>query len=147
MSKKTLDFEINLMPVISLLAVCISFLLLTAVWIPLGSLGVKQSVGTAESDQKKDDYSLWVQFEKNNKLTIYMRDSAMQKVGKKSTFRLSKRRAHKRATKHIGRLFNKYPSITSAIVAPLADTSFDQVIKMMDQIKSLNKVDVGVAPI
>ncbi|NJN23297.1 MAG: hypothetical protein HC810_01375 [Acaryochloridaceae cyanobacterium RL_2_7] len=42
MESKETNFELNLLPVISLLAVCISFLLLTAVWLPIGTLDIKQ---------------------------------------------------------------------------------------------------------
>ena len=44
-NKKHLDFELNLIPCIDLLSVCICFLLLTAVWLQVGSLSVKQAIG------------------------------------------------------------------------------------------------------
>ena len=45
--RKSLDAEINLVPFIDLLSVCICFLLMTAVWTQIGSVQVKQSHGTA----------------------------------------------------------------------------------------------------
>jgi biopolymer transport protein TolR len=47
--RKSLDAEINLVPFIDLLSVCICFLLMTAVWIQIGAVQVKQSHGTAAS--------------------------------------------------------------------------------------------------
>ncbi len=44
--KRSLDAEINLVPFIDLLSMCICFLLMTAVWTQLGSVQVKQSNGT-----------------------------------------------------------------------------------------------------
>ena len=54
-NKKHLDFELNLVPFIDLLSVCICFLLITAVWLNVGSLNVKQAVGgqsAAETEKK-----------------------------------------------------------------------------------------------
>src|SRR5690349_16878240 len=45
--RRSLDAEINLVPFIDLLSVCICFLLMTAVWVQIGALQVKQSHGTA----------------------------------------------------------------------------------------------------
>src|SRR3954466_3769028 len=44
--RKSLDAEINLVPFIDLLSVCICFLLMTAVWVQLSTVQVKQSHGT-----------------------------------------------------------------------------------------------------
>lgn len=44
--KKTLNFDLNLTPFIDILAMAICFLLMTAVWIQVGALPVKQSHGT-----------------------------------------------------------------------------------------------------
>src|ERR1700722_11140438 len=47
--RKSLDAEINLVPFIDLLSMCICFLLMTAVWMEIGALNVKQLVGTEAS--------------------------------------------------------------------------------------------------
>lgn len=53
--KRSLDAEINLVPFIDLLSMCICFLLMTAVWTQLGSVQVKQANGTdaAKTDIQK----------------------------------------------------------------------------------------------
>ena len=59
--KRSLDAEINLVPFIDLLSMCICFLLMTAVWTQLGSVQVKQSNGTAAAEtapQKTVDVDL-----------------------------------------------------------------------------------------
>lgn len=45
-NKKELNFELNLLPVIAVLAVCICFLLSTAVWMMIGSVELKQASGS-----------------------------------------------------------------------------------------------------
>ena len=44
--RKSLEAEINLVPFIDLLSMCICFLLITAVWVQVGAVQVKQSNGT-----------------------------------------------------------------------------------------------------
>jgi biopolymer transport protein TolR len=53
--KRSMDAEINLVPFIDLLSMCICFLLMTAVWTQLGSVQVKQANGTdaAQTDPQK----------------------------------------------------------------------------------------------
>src|SRR5437868_1225739 len=55
-----LDFEINLIPCIDLLSVCICFLLLTAVWLSVGSVNVKQAVGGQPAAETEKKPQLWV---------------------------------------------------------------------------------------
>lgn len=45
--KKELDIELNLMPVISIMAVAICFLLSAAVWTMVGSVDLKQATGSS----------------------------------------------------------------------------------------------------
>lgn len=56
--KKHLDFEINLIPCIDLLSVCICFLLLTAVWLNIGSMNVKQAIGQTTAETEKSRCSM-----------------------------------------------------------------------------------------
>src|SRR3954471_3297355 len=59
--RRGLDAEINLVPFIDLLSMCICFLLMTAVWIQLGALEVKQSQGT-EADSATASWERDVKF-------------------------------------------------------------------------------------
>ena len=52
--KKPLDAQINLVPFIDLMAVMISFLIMTAVWTQIGRLQVSQSGGPSNDEQKED---------------------------------------------------------------------------------------------
>jgi len=57
--KKSLDNEINLIAFISLLSVLICSLLLTAVWIQIGSLNIKQAVGGQARAGQKNPPAVW----------------------------------------------------------------------------------------
>jgi biopolymer transport protein ExbD len=52
--KKPLDAAINLVPFIDLMAVTISFLIMTAVWTQIGRLQVSQAGGSAEEDPQTE---------------------------------------------------------------------------------------------
>jgi biopolymer transport protein ExbD len=49
--KKPLDMAVNLVPFIDLMAVTISFLIMTAVWTQIGRLQVASSGGSADTEQ------------------------------------------------------------------------------------------------
>lgn len=53
--KKPLDTAINLVPFIDLMAVTISFLIMTAVWTQIGRLQVQQSGGPSDPNQEQQD--------------------------------------------------------------------------------------------
>ena len=56
--KKALDAAINLVPFIDLMAVTISFLIMTAVWTQLGRLQVSSAGGAGSSDDPSQPISL-----------------------------------------------------------------------------------------
>ncbi|MBY0385641.1 biopolymer transporter ExbD, partial [bacterium] len=68
--KKHLDFEINLIPFIDLLSACICFLLLTAVWVQVGTLDVKQAVGGQPASETPKKPTLWVSMGPAGELSI-----------------------------------------------------------------------------
>lgn len=49
--KKSVDFQLNLIPMIDLLSVLISFLLMTSVWTQIAKIDVKQSPNLPSEDQ------------------------------------------------------------------------------------------------
>ncbi len=52
--KKSVDAQINMVPMIDLLVSCIAFLLMTAVWTQVGSLQAQQPHGAPSPDQPQD---------------------------------------------------------------------------------------------
>ena len=56
--KRELNSNLNLTPFIDLLSTCVCFLLITAVWIDIGSLEIKQSHGTEAAASDKNSFDL-----------------------------------------------------------------------------------------
>src|ERR1700754_4589390 len=51
--RRSSNFELNLVPFIDVLSTCICFLLVTTVFLNLGSFHVNQAIGDAKSQEKK----------------------------------------------------------------------------------------------
>ncbi len=71
--KKALDAQINLVPFIDLMAVTISFLIMTAVWTQIGRLQVSNSGGPQSDEQKEENKTVPVTLlitDKELKLTV-----------------------------------------------------------------------------
>ena len=69
-SKKELNADLNLTPFIDLLSTCVCFLLITAVWIEIGSVEIKQSHGTEGKASKKISYDLDLVYQNPTKLRV-----------------------------------------------------------------------------
>jgi biopolymer transport protein TolR len=71
--KKALDTAINLVPFIDLMAVTISFLIMTAVWTQIGRLQISQAGGSSDAQQEEPDKTVPVNLlitDKELKLTV-----------------------------------------------------------------------------
>lgn len=146
MDNENKNFEINLLPVISLLAVLISFLLLSAVWVNIGSLDLLQGLGTETEDQKENPPSLWAKFENDGTLTLLVKDlpeaqddQREMRVGGESMWvdleeTLTSFKAH-------------FPDVKTALVLPQAESNYANVIKTMDILKRSGLEHLGIAPL
>jgi biopolymer transport protein TolR len=77
--KKSLDTAINLVPFIDLMAVTISFLIMTAVWTQIGRLQVSQSGGPADPNKEEQE-------QKTLPLSLLITDKQIQLTAGSSTF-------------------------------------------------------------
>src|SRR6266550_2725727 len=75
--RRSLEAEINLVSFIDLLSMCICFLLITAVWIQVGAVQVKQSKGTEAAAPATNQLEMEVRFKGGSSL-----DLAFKKGGK-----------------------------------------------------------------
>jgi biopolymer transport protein ExbD len=144
-----LDFEINLIPCIDLLSVCICFLLLTAVWLNVGSINVKQAVGGQSAAETEKKPLIWVFMGEGGQLTLDIQEAssipaAMRKVmvpgldGKANLAELNRT---------IGKLKEQEPRLKTALIQPQAGSAYEDIIALMDEFKKVNVIDLGVAPL
>ncbi|MBL7543640.1 MAG: biopolymer transporter ExbD [Bdellovibrionaceae bacterium] len=148
-NKKHLDFELNLIPFIDLLSTCICFLLLTAVWINVGSMNVKQAVGGQPASETVKKPILWVFLGDKGEMTLETRDAQsmpanMRKLklagadGKTNWIQLASQLDLMKKTE---------PELKTALIQPRAQTSYEDIIDLMDQFKKSGLGDLGVVPL
>ena len=145
---KHLDFEVNLIPFIDLLSTCICFLLLTAVWINVGALNVKQAVGGQAGPEAAKKPTMWVQLTGEGQLSLDVRDSRVPanlakvsipaKDGKPNLIDLAA---------VMGQIKQAEPTLNTALIQPQAASVYEDIIALMDQFKKSGVGDLGVAPL
>ncbi len=144
-----LDFEVNLIPFIDLLSTCICFLLLTAVWINIGAMNVKQAVGgqaVEESTEKKP--TMWVLMRETGDLAIDTKDASIAANLQHLTIPAENGKPN---LAKLGEALTQIRSldarVVTALVQPAAASFYEDIIAIMDEVKRVGFVDLGVAPL
>jgi biopolymer transport protein ExbD len=145
-TRQPLDFEINLLPIISILAVCISFLLITAVWIHVGAFGVNQAMGSEKSNAEPKA-TLWIEFENDGSIEFKVKEGS--KVSARWLVKgLGNQRSDiARAQEFTARIKKARPELLTALVLPAPESSYQDMIAVMDGLKKEQIKDIGIAPL
>lgn len=147
--KKHLDFEINLIPFIDLLSACICFLLLTAVWVQVGSMDVKQAVGGQPASDTPKKPTLWVNMGANGEVTLNVQDTnkVPGKLQKLSIKGIEGKMDFTQLAVAVGQLKTLEPELRTALIQPQAQSVYEDMIALMDNFKQQGLVDLGVSPL
>lgn len=147
---KHLDFEINLIPCIDLLSTCICFLLLTAVWLHVGSMNVKQAVGGQPAADTEKKPVVWVHMQARGDLSLDVQDSPTKLSEKLRRAKIAGRDGKlnlEDLAVVIQEMRRSAPQLVTALIQPQAQSSYEDIIDLMDQFKKEGMVDLGVAPL
>jgi biopolymer transport protein TolR len=145
--KKELNFEINILPVLDILSVLICFLLLTAVWMQLGTIDTKQAIGDNSTAGATNPPSLWVTLQKDGTVQLSLRDVPKAKNLEDNIARTSNGVNWINLEAKIQALRTQWPDLKTSIVRPEAKTSYGDVIRIMDQLKKNQFEGVGLSPL
>ena len=147
--KKDLAPEVNLVSFISLLSVLICSLLLTAIWIQIGSIDVKQAVGGQSQAETKKVPSLWAFMKAEGTLVLQLQDAPRVKRGlRKAKITGREGKLDKEALEaHVIELRKAIPNLNTALIQPQAESLYEDVIGLMDHFKAVGVKDLGVAPL
>lgn len=146
--KKELNFELDLLPVISMMSVCICFLLLTAVWTHIGSLNVQQGLGQESSRQDQTQPSLWVTMRASGEIEFSLKDALQAPASMRDRkFQGGARADWSSIDLFAQEIKGAVPSLKTALIMPDAKVSYGTVIKMMDRLKLREISEVGIAPL
>jgi biopolymer transport protein ExbD len=147
--KKHLDFEINLIPFIDLLSACICFLLLTAVWVQVGTLDVKQAVGGQPASETPKKPTLWVNMGGGGEIAIHIQDSEKVpvKLRKVVVKGIEGKTNFTDLESVVQELKTFEPNLRTALIQPQAQSVYEDMIALMDQFKRNGLIDLGVSPL
>ena len=144
-SKKELSFELDLLPLISVLAICICFLLVTAIWELVGSVELKQATGS--TPMLTDTTPILVVSLYNEKVELQLKNGRTNQLVAYPTS--SPELASKvRGSLDKGidqiKVVEKSP-ITNAIVLAGKSTSYQQIVSMLEMLKLKGFSQVGLS--
>jgi len=146
--KKALDAEVNLVPFIDLLSMCICFLLMTAVWIQIGAMQIKQSHGTDAAQTSSKSYEMSVQFSGASAIQVSLKRSGkvVKKVDLKDS-ELSKVLAQFDSTIKTWSPIWKAGLLSSAMVTPAKDVPYGDLVATLDVLRKNQIVNLGIVPV
>ncbi len=149
-NRKEMNFEVQLLPVISLLAVLIGFLLLTAVWVNVGTIDVNQAFGETQGQASEEkEMSLWVKMEPNGELSLTLKDwpaeADVQKEVKLNpvdgSFNWQELETYAQG------LASHTDYLSKAFVLPDARSRYEDVIRVMDVFRTKGVKNIGISPL
>ncbi|WP_347359694.1 biopolymer transporter ExbD [Bdellovibrio sp.] len=145
--KKELNFEINILPILDILSVLICFLLLTAVFVQIGTLDTKQAIGDNSTAGAKNPPSLWVTMAADGGVQLSLRDLPQAKVLESRITKSTKGVNWDALEGKLKALRDQYPDLKTSVVRPEANTSYGDVIRVMDHLKQSAFEGVGLSPL
>ncbi|MCB0392708.1 MAG: biopolymer transporter ExbD [Bdellovibrionales bacterium] len=149
MKNKELNHELNLIAFISLLSVLICSLLLTAIWVQIGSMNVKQAVGGQSVDSKEKTPTLWAKMQSSGDV-VFQLDEAPKVNKALRDLRVQNIEGavnKEKVNEYLSELVKTLPHLRTGLVKPSAETLYEDIILLMDQFKKAGLVDLGVSPL
>lgn len=148
--KRDLDAQLNLTPFIDLLSTCVCFLLVTAVWIQIGTVEIKQSLGTEATADKKDTYDLDLVFTNATELRLNLKKDGKQVKfidvkGQNSDEMLVK--LNEAVVNQV--LASNVPNaphitIATATITPRSTVNYGEMVSALDVLRKNKIVNIGV---
>ena len=152
--KRGLNPEVNLVPFIDLLSVCICFLLVSAVWLQVGSVQVKQALGTVAPENPPEVMDLTVTFAEP-----FVAHFALESKGKTVTawdiatataldFTTA---AGTQLDQHLQSIAGATPAVAkdmvgTATLVPIKNVPYRSLIMAMDVLRKREIVNLAVTP-
>lgn len=145
---KSVDVEINLVPFISLLSVLICALLLSAVWIHVGSIDVKQAFGGQAAADAKKPVKLVLSGKDKHKYVLKIENAPKSKYASQSfTLNTSEKKVTKRLKTILKKLVDENIKVDHVVFSPIASSEYQGLIKLMDNFKEQGINNIGINPL
>ncbi|MCB0341229.1 MAG: biopolymer transporter ExbD [Bdellovibrionales bacterium] len=134
---------------ISLLAVLICMLLLTTVWVNIGTLDIAQAFGGQTQVERSLQPTLWIEIRESGRVSLRLKDvaKANQSLRQKNFRGVDGQPNWNSISQHIANVTRRITGLKTALILPSANTEYDSVIHLIDQLKATGITDVGIAPL
>jgi biopolymer transport protein ExbD len=146
-NSKEKNAELNLTPFIDLLSTMVCFLLITAVWIDIGSVEIKQSHGTEAKASKKISYDLDVVFRSPEKLRLNLKRNGKRVKAfdvKGESFESVLANMDQTITSKVLTYKKKAINIASATITPRSSVNYGQLVSALDILRKNSIVNIGI---
>ena len=146
-NKQEVDYQLDLTPFISLLSVCICFLLLTVAWFQVGALSVKQVMGAGAGEKKQEDkLTLWVYMRAESKIEIRLK-KGNKPVTQKVINSAEDAFDFQQFKKYVVNLKNQQTNLNEVFIFPQEKAVYEDIVKIMDGIRQAGIFSMGLSPI
>lgn len=145
--KRDLDLQLNLTPFIDLLSTMVCFLLITAVWIEIGTVEVKQSHGTEATAEKKESFDLDLVFQSPTELNLNLKKNGKRVhklLVKGETFEGMLANLNSDIGSQILNYKNKAIDIAAATVTPRSTVNYGNLISTLDVLRKNKIINIGI---
>lgn len=142
-SKRALVADVNLIPFIDLLSVCICFLLITAVWVQLGILEVKQSQGTSAAVEQ-GGYEIGLSLLAPNSVQMELRKNG--RVQKRQRIKANSLEELQVSIEKLTQSFRTIAKnkVSAALLTPNAAVDYGHLVAIMDTLRKSEITNLGV---
>lgn len=146
--KRSLEFELNLTSFIDLLSTCTCFLLVTAVWIQIGAVEIKQSHGTEAAAEKKDSLDLDVVYKDPTHLNLNLKKNGKQFKSIPISAKSHEAVVAKLNTVLTSEVLNTKDKsaveIGVATITPRSTVNYGQLVSTLDTLRRNKILNIGV---
>lgn len=149
--RRSLDGEMNLVPFIDLLSMCICFLLMTAIWIEIGSIQLHQLLGTSAEIDSNHPLELQVTLQSETSYQV-----ALEQQGRiVQTVPITGANAQE-AKSRMSELMNQLQNLiltqyqgaaVSARIVPSKAVSYGEMVSVLDILKGYGISALAVVPV
>lgn len=146
-SKKDLNADLNLTPFIDLLSTCVCFLLITAVWIEIGSVEIKQSHGTEAAASKKISYDLDLVYKNKTHMTLNLKRNGKRVKSYKVSANNEEGFQAQLSSTIKDKVLNfrkKTIEIATATVTPRTIVDYGSLVQTLDTLRKNEIINIGV---
>ncbi len=141
--RRSLEADINLVPFIDLLSMCICFLLMTAVWTQLSTVQVKQANGTEGAAPAKKSLDLDAKYVSSERMTLTLKQSGRNV----KTIEVANISALETSIRSLRAGIKADEEISAVMVTPREDVDYEALVNTLDVFRKNKLVNIGVVPV